>query len=81
MNNAKIENIRNMSGVKTASQWKDRIYVNLYTAGNYAGDRTSKVWIGSDDAVHIERGKGLTSREWDSSLESFLTEYQASCQK
>lgn len=63
-----VEQIRSQSYVYGASVWQDRIYINLRgNGGNFAGERTSKVWI-KDNILTVQRGKGMTSREWDANL-------------
>lgn len=78
MSKLTITDIRNLAGVKSASEWRDRIYVNITgNGGNYLGERTSKVWIDAQGTLHVDLGKGMTSREWDANLRSFRAAYAA----
>lgn len=73
-----ITDIRNLPGVLSAKAWRDRVYVDIRgNGGRYAGEGNSKIWIGADGKLNIERGKGTTSREWDANLVAFRDAYGA----
>ena len=64
-----IDQVKELSGVYSLNQWKDRIYVNLKgNGGNYRGERTAKIYI-KDDQLSVELGKGVCSSEWNENLE------------
>lgn len=78
MSKITIQQIRQLPGAASASEWKDRIYINVRgNGGNFAGERNSKIWIDKDGGLHIDFGKGTTSREWIESLKSFEAAYNA----
>ena len=63
-----LTEIRQLPMVRSANEWKDRIYINLRgNGGNFSGERNSKIWI-RGGKLTVERGKGMTSREWDAQL-------------
>jgi hypothetical protein len=65
-----ITEIRALSMVQSANEWRDRIYINVHgNGGNFAGERNTKVWI-HDGVLTVESGKGTTSREFDANLKA-----------
>lgn len=72
-----IAEIRTLPMVRSANEWKDRVYINLHGNGrNFAGERNSKVWVRADGQLMVERGKGMTSREWDASLKALRAAFE-----
>ena len=64
-----IKKIVEESGIATANEWKDRLYINVRgDGGNYRGEKTYKLWIDDDGGMHEQDGKGTTSREFDANL-------------
>ena len=71
-----ITDIRALPGTLSASEWRDRIYVNIKGNGaRMAGEGNSKVWIDSAGKLNVEIGKGTISREWHANLASFKAAY------
>ena len=61
--------LRQLPMIAGANEWRDRVYITLKgNGGTFAGERNAKVWISRDAKLTVERGKGLTSSEWDSQL-------------
>lgn len=70
MNKSIIEQIKELSGVSSVSQWKDRYYINLRgNGGRFKGESTAKVWFKEGSSLNVELGKGLCSSEWHEQLE------------
>lgn len=73
-----IETIRTLSGVQSASEWRDRIYVNIQGNGaRMAGEGNSKIWIDATGKLNVQIGKGTISREWTANLNAFKAAYMA----
>jgi hypothetical protein len=63
-----IDGIKTLPMVASANPWKDRIYINLKgNGGNYAGERSAKIFV-KNNKINVERGKGLTTSEWEQQL-------------
>lgn len=74
----KIEDIRALPGVLSASEWRDRIYVNIQGNGaRMAGEGNSKVWIHASGKLNVQIGKGTISREWTANLNAFKAAHAA----
>lgn len=70
MKKSAVEQIKELSGVSSVSQWRDRYYINLRgNGGNFKGERTAKVWFKGGGELNVELGKGLCSSEWHDQLE------------
>lgn len=73
-----IDDIRKLPGILGANEWRDRIYINVRgNGGSFAGERNSKVWMDASGKLNVERGRGMTSREWDGNLEAFRAAHAA----
>lgn len=78
MSKPTITDIRNLAGVQSASEWRDRIYVNIRgNGGRYAGEGNTKIWIDAKGELHVDMGKGMRSCEWDANLAAFKAAYAA----
>lgn len=78
MSKPTVADIRNLPGVLSAKEWRDRVYIDIRgNGGRYTGEGNSKIWIGADGKLNVERGKGMTSREWDANLAAFRGAYSA----
>lgn len=65
-----IADIRALSMVDSAKEWKDRIYINVKgNGGNYRGEASAKVFL-VNGQLNVHLGKGSTSREFDANLEA-----------
>lgn len=70
MSSITIQAIRERAEVLSANEWKDRIYINVRgNGGNFAGERSIKVYVRAD-RLNVERGKGLTSGEYEANLKT-----------
>jgi hypothetical protein len=71
-----LEQIRSLPGVARVNAWNDRIYINIRgNGGNFAGERSTKVWISATGDLTIERGRGTITREFDANLQAFVAAY------
>lgn len=70
-----IAELQGLPYVRSANEWRDRVYINVKgNGGDYRGERNTKVWLDRDGQLHIERGRGTTSRDFDANLQT-LDEY------
>lgn len=76
-----ITDIRALPGILSASEWRDRIYVNVQGNGvRMAGEGNSKVWIDAAGKLNVQIGKGTISREWTANLNAFKAAYAAAAE-
>lgn len=67
---SQIAEIRALEMVEFASEWKDRIYINVKgNGGSYRGEASAKVFL-LNGQLNAQLGKGSTSREFDANLEA-----------